>query len=96
MKTVYLHSLHFILSQYIYKKIHKISLKTIFLVLLGLLVCSLLMTWTLTDSKERTLEKATDSCPWLKTGCGRSSPNRSNVCPCDLLIVIANESRMGN
>ncbi len=57
---------------------------------------SSLLSCIVADIWERTLEKATYGCPWLKTGCDRRSPNRSNVCPCDLLIVIANESRIGN
>jgi len=53
------------------------------------LICNLI------EVRERTLEKATYICPWRKTGCGRSSPNRSYVYPCDLLIV-ENDSRIGN
>jgi hypothetical protein len=67
-----------------------------FLVLCFSLFLSSLMTCNLIDVRERILENATYSYPWLKTGCGRTSPNRSKVCPYDLLIVIANESRIGN
>ncbi len=79
IKRIYLHNnLHFILKQQIYK----ISLKTMFLVLRLSLFFSSLMTCTLIDVRERTLEKATYSCPWLNTGWDRSNPNRSKVCPC--------------
>ncbi len=94
-KNIYLHSFYSIFKQYVYK-IYKISLKTIVLLFLISFVCSCLTIYTLIVFRECILEKETYSCSWLKTGCDRNSPNRSNVCPCDLLIVILNESRFGN
>ena len=43
-----------------------------------------------------TLENATYNCPWEKTGIGRYKPTQFNVCPWDLLMVIANAGCTGN
>ena len=75
---------------------HKTSGNITLLVLFGLRFCFSSTICTRMDAKERTLKKATYSWPWLYTGCGDSSPNRSNVCPWDLLIVMANDRRTGN
>jgi hypothetical protein len=40
--------------------------------------------------------KCVASCPWLKTFLRRSSPILSNICPCDLLIVIAKTNLIRN
>ena len=50
----------------------------------------------LISSREPTREAATYICPWEKTGLGRYTPTLANVCPCDLLIVMAKAGRIGN
>ena len=48
------------------------------------------------DGNDRTLGKKIHTCSQLKTGCGRSRHNRSNVCSRDFLIFVANDNQIGN
>lgn len=51
---------------------------------------------TIRDDADFALERATYNCPWLKTRSRWKRPTWSNVCPCDLLMVIAKAGIIGN
>lgn len=57
--------------------------------------CAVSIILTLISDVRRTLQKATYSYPWLKTGLSKYSPTLSNVWPCALFTVMAKANCTG-